>query len=146
MKPRQQLAMDLGRKIPGCVTGVDFGHGCLMVDNRIFAFTRADDSAALKLPEARIAGLIDEGEMHRLIMGRRTMREWVVVPNIMEPGNLPLLREAKAYVASLPQEKRRRSAKKSSKKEAKKVAAKKVEKTAAKAANKITKKTAGKTR
>jgi hypothetical protein len=64
----------------------------------------------------------------------------------MEPGNLPLLLEAKAYVASLPQEKRRIPAKKSSKKEAKKVAAKKVEKTAAKAATKITKKTAGKTR
>jgi hypothetical protein len=58
------------------------------------------------------------------------MREWVVVPNIMEPGNLPLLIEAKAYVASLPQEKRRRAAKKSSKK----------------AARKATKKATGKTR
>jgi hypothetical protein len=130
MKPRQQLAMDLGKKIPGCMTDVDSGHGCLMVDNRIFAFTRADDSAALKLPEARIAELILEGEMYNLIMGKRTMREWVVVPNIMEPGNLPLLIEAKAYVASLPQEKRRRAAKKSSKK----------------AARKATKKATGKTR
>ena len=130
MKPRQQLAMDLVKKIPGCMVDVDSGHGCLMVDNRIFAFTRADDSAALKLPEARIAELMAEGEMYNLIMGKRTMREWVVVPNIMEPGNLPLLIEAKAYVASLPQEKRRRAAKKSSKK----------------AARKATKKATGKTR
>src|SRR5215475_4833285 len=99
MKPRQQLAIDLGKKISGSVVGVDFGHGCLMVDNKIFAFTRADESAALKLPEARIAKLIVDSEMHHLTMGKRTMREWVVVPNIIVPGNMPLLREAKAYVA-----------------------------------------------
>lgn len=29
-----------------------------MIDNRIFAFTRPDESAALKLPEDRIAGLL----------------------------------------------------------------------------------------
>jgi hypothetical protein len=129
MKLRQQLAMDLGKKIPGCMADINSGHGCLMVDNRIFAFTRADDSAALKLPEARIAELIVQGEMYNLIMGKRTMREWVVVPNIMEPGNLPLLIEAKAYVASLPQEKRRRTAKKSSKEVAKKATKKATGKT-----------------
>ena len=52
---------------------------------------------------------------------------------MIAPGNLPLLLEAKAYVASLPQEKRRKSAKKSSKKAAKK--------TAVKAAKKVMKKT-----
>ena len=57
MKPRQQLAIDLGNRISGSVVGTDFGHGCLMVDNKIFAFTRTDESAALKLPEARIAEL-----------------------------------------------------------------------------------------
>jgi hypothetical protein len=138
MKPRQQLAIDLGKKISGSVVGVDFGHGCLMVDNKIFAFTRSDESAALKLPEARIAELIVDGEMQHLTMGKRTMREWIVVPNIIVPGNLPLLLEAKAYVASLPQEKRRKPAKKSSKKAAKK--------TAAKATKKATKKKATKKR
>jgi hypothetical protein len=128
MNLRQQLAADLGKKISGSVVGVDFGHGCLMVDNKIFAFTRPDESAALKLPESRIAELIADGEMYNLTMGKRTLREWVVVPNIIAPGNLPLLLEAKAYVASLPQEKRRKPAKKSSKKATKKAAAKTVKK------------------
>jgi hypothetical protein len=138
MKPRQQLAVDLGRRIPGSIVGVDFGHGCLMVDNKIFAFTRADESAALKLPEARISELITDGEMHNLTMGKRTMREWIVVPNIIAPGNLPLLLEAKAYVASLPQEKRRKPAKKSSKKAAKKSIAKTAKKATKKKATKKT--------
>ena len=133
MNLRQQLAADLGKRIPGSAVGVDFGHGCLMVDNKIFAFTRADESAALKLPEARIAELIVDGEMQHLTMGKRTMREWVVVPNIIAPDNMRLLLEAKAYVATLPEEERRGAAKKSSKKAAKK--------TAAKAAKKATKKT-----
>jgi len=104
-----------------------------MIDNRIFAFTRPDESAALKLSEARIGELIaDDSELQLLIMGNRTMREWVVVPNIAAPSNLNLLLEAKAYVGSLPKEERRKPAKKSSKKAAKK--------TAAKAAKKATKK------
>jgi hypothetical protein len=55
-------------------------------------------------------------------MGERTMREWVVIPNIAAPQNLKLLREAMTYVASLPRTERR---KKTSKKAApKKIATK----------------------
>ena len=128
MNLRQQLAADLGKKISGSTVGVDFGHGCLMVDNKIFAFTRADESAALKLPEPRIAELITDGEMHHLTMGKRTMREWVVIPNIAAPGNLSLLHEAKAYVASLPKEDRRKPTKKSSKQAGTKTAKKAIKK------------------
>src|SRR6185437_2806618 len=120
MNLRQQLAADLAGRVSGSTVGTDFGHGCLMIDNKIFAFTRPDESAALKLPEARIAGLVSNGEICHLTMGKRTMREWVVVPNIAAPGNLELLQEAMAYVASLPKEERRRPAKKSSKKAVKK--------------------------
>ena len=92
-----------------------------MIDNKIFAFTRSDESAALKLPEDRIAGLVSDGEIRHLTMGKRTMREWVVIPNIAAPGNLKLLHEAMAFVASLPKDNRRKPAKRSSKKAAKKV-------------------------
>jgi hypothetical protein len=129
MNLRQQLAEDLGKKISGSTVGVDFGHGCLMVDNKIFAFTRTDESAALKLPESRIEELLSDGEMHHLTMGKRTMREWVVIPEIATPHNLKLLKEAMAYVASLPNTERRRPAKKSSKKAAKKTTKKAVRKT-----------------
>ena len=69
MNLRQQLAADLGKKISGSTVGVDFGHGCLMIDNKIFAFTRKDESAAIKLPEDRIAELIADGEIRHLTMG-----------------------------------------------------------------------------
>ena len=121
MNLRQQLAADLAGRISGSTVGIDFGHGCLMIDNKIFAFTRPDESAALKLPEARIAELVSDGEIRHLSMGKRTMREWVVIPNIAVPGNLKLLREAMAYVATLPQKERRKPTKKSSKKAVKKV-------------------------
>jgi len=121
MNLRQQLAADLAGRISGSTVGIDFGHGCLMIDNNIFAFTRPDESAALKLPEARIAELVSDGEIRHLSMGKRTMREWVVIPNIAVPGNLKLLREAMAYVATLPQKERRKPTKKSSKKAVKKV-------------------------
>jgi len=120
MNLRQQIAADLGRRIPGSTVSQKSGHGALEVEGKVFAFTRPDESAALKLPEARIAELIADGEIRHLVMGKRTMREWVVIPNIAAPGNLNLLLEAKAYVARLPKEDRRKSAKKSSKKAVKK--------------------------
>jgi len=120
MNLRQQLAADLARQISGSTVGIDFGHGCLMIDNKIFAFTRPDESAALKLPESRIAELLALGEIRHLTMGKRTLREWVVLPDIATPGNLNLLREAKAYVASLPKQDRRKPAKRAAKKVTKK--------------------------
>jgi len=134
MNLRQQLAVDLAQRISGSTAGIDRGHGCLMIDNKIFAFARPDESAALKLPEARIAELIaTDSEIQLLVMGKRTMREWVVIPQISAPGNLRLLLEAKAYVASLPKEERRRMAKKSSKKAVKKTIATTTKKTTKKA-------------
>ncbi len=117
MNLRQQIAADLAKRISGCTLGVDMGHGCLMIDNKIFAFTRADESGALKLPEARIAELVTDGEIRHLTMGKRTMREWVVVPDMQRPGNLPLLFEAKAYVATLPKQERRRHSRRNLKKQ-----------------------------
>jgi hypothetical protein len=121
MTPRQQLATDLGGKITGCTVGLKFGRGALEVDSKVFAFTMRDESAAVKLPAARIAELLDDSEIRHLRMGERTMREWVVVPNIAAaPDNLRLLREATSYVASLPKTERRKPAKKAARKAAKK--------------------------
>ncbi len=120
MNLRQQLAIDLSSRIPGCTVGLKFGHASLEVDDKIFAFTRPDESAALKLPAARIAELVAGGEGHQLRMGERTMREWVVIPNIAAPHHLRLLHEARAYVASLPRTERRRAPARTAKKAAKK--------------------------
>jgi len=142
MNLRQQLAADLAQRISGSTAGIDRGHGCLMIGNRIFAFTRPDESAALKLPAPRIAELLSDGEIRYLVMGQRTMREWVVIPNIAAPANLPLLHEAMDFVASLPETKRSKPATKSSKKAAKKTPKKATEKIAKKAAKKTVKKAA----
>lgn len=121
MNLRQQLAADLGSKIPGCAVSQKFGHGSLEVEGKVFAFTRTDESAALKLPQNRIASLIGNGEIRHLTMGERTMREWLVIPNIAAPKNIGLLHEAMVYVASLPKDERRKPTKKVPKKVAKKV-------------------------
>jgi len=62
-----------------------------------------------------------------LRMGKRSMREWLVIPESDSPATLKLLREAKAFVESLPVSKRKPAAKKSAAKKAssKKLAAKK---------------------
>ena len=129
MNLRQQLAEDLGRKISGCSVGTMFGHGSLVIDDKVFAFTRSDDSAALKLPATRIAELLVDGEIRHLRMGERKMREWVVVPNIAAPQNLKLLHEAMSYVASLPKDERRKTKTKPAAKKAVRKAAKKAAKT-----------------
>ena len=111
MNLRREIAEDLHRRLPGCTLGWKFGHASLQVGEKVFAFTRPDESAAVKLPVERISTLIEGGEIHHLKMGQRTMREWVVIPNIGAPENLPLLREAMKYVASLPKTAKKKTTK-----------------------------------
>ena len=111
MNLRREIAEDLHRRLPGCTLGWKFGHASLQVDGKVFAFTRPDESAAVKLPAERIAALIEVGEIHHLKMGERTMREWAVIPCIAAPENMPLLREAMSYVASLPKAAKKKTAK-----------------------------------
>ena len=86
MNLRQQLAADLAGRISGSTAAIDHGHGCLMIDNRIFAFTRPDESAALKLPEDRIAELISDGEIRHLIMGKRLLEMQINSARNVEEG------------------------------------------------------------
>ncbi len=90
------------------------GHASFEVGGKVYCFVTRDGSLAMKLPEARIAPLLEDGEARRLCMGSRAMREWLVVPESGSAATLKLLREAKAYVASLPvKTKRKPGAKKS---------------------------------
>jgi hypothetical protein len=68
----------------------------------------------MKLPQSRIEPLLESGDGRLLRMGKRTMREWVVVPESASAATVHLLRDAKAFVDSLPKmPKRKPSAKKS---------------------------------
>src|SRR5579872_5298146 len=78
-------------------------HGaCFMTQKKVFAFTRPN-GVAVKLPEEKSQELVDAGTASFLVMGKRTMREWVVVnhedPRMWEK-DLGLFRESIAFVVS----------------------------------------------
>lgn len=70
---------------------------------KIFAFTRPE-GVALKLPEARIAQLVESRDASFLVMGKKTMREWVLL-RYTGPGDYlqdgKVFAEAMEFVASL---------------------------------------------
>jgi hypothetical protein len=70
---------------------------------KIFAFTRPD-GVAMKLPQERIAQLVESRDASFLVMGTKTMREWVLM-RYYEPGEYmkdgELFNEAMKFVASL---------------------------------------------
>jgi hypothetical protein len=70
---------------------------------KIFAFTRPE-GVAMKLPEERIARLVESRDASFLVMGTKTMREWVLV-RYSKPGEFmqdgKLFEEAMEFVASL---------------------------------------------
>lgn len=70
---------------------------------KIFAFTRPE-GVAMKLPEARIAQLMESRDASFLVMGTKTMREWALL-RYNKPGEFmqdrKLFEEAMSFVASL---------------------------------------------
>ena len=70
---------------------------------KIFAFTRPE-GVAMKLPEERIARLVETRDASFLVMGTKTMREWVLL-RYSTPGDYlkdgKLFEEALNFVASL---------------------------------------------
>ncbi len=79
-------------------TGVMFTIG-----GKVVAFTRPA-GIALKLPEARIRELIETRDASFLVMGTKTMREWVLM-HYASPGDYlkdgRLFEEAMRFVASV---------------------------------------------
>jgi hypothetical protein len=73
------------------------------IGTKIFAFTRPD-GVAMKLPEVRIAKLLEIRDASFLVMGTKTMREWVLL-RYSSPGDYlkdgKLFGEALNFVASL---------------------------------------------
>lgn len=73
------------------------------IGTKIFAFTRPE-GVAMKLPEVRIAKLTEIRDASFLVMGTKTMREWVLL-RYSSPGDYrkdgKLFGEAMDFVASL---------------------------------------------
>lgn len=65
----------------------------------MFAFC-AKGSLIVKLPQSRVAALIEEGKGQPCVMGRRTMREWVIIGPEWESEWLPITIESKRFVSA----------------------------------------------
>jgi hypothetical protein len=116
---RQATAARLAGRLPGLEVNWKFGHASFETDDgKVFCFINRDGDLAMKLPAGRIELLVSEGHAVPLRMGKRTMREWVVVPVSESSETLQLLKSARVWVESLPKDARPRkpAAKKSVKK------------------------------
>jgi hypothetical protein len=96
----RELAALLVGEIPGTGVQEKFGNLSFSVGGKVFGFTRGDEAVVLKLPAARVMQLMEERGAKQLRMGKRVMKEWVVVER-GEPGwrgELKLVREAVEFV------------------------------------------------
>src|SRR5258708_34994967 len=77
-------------------------HATFLIKKKVFAFTRSSGpGVALKLPREKIAALLHRKDITQLTMGKRTMKEWIVIDHPKPTDykkDLALLKEAKAFV------------------------------------------------
>ncbi|HTH53310.1 MAG TPA: hypothetical protein VL495_05135 [Edaphobacter sp.] len=93
--------------LPGITEKKTETHVTFLAGTKIFAFSRGGDGSgvALKLPRERIAQLLKRKEMATLTMGKRTMKEWVLLDHKKLTDyskDLDLFREAMEFVSSAP--------------------------------------------
>ncbi len=98
---REVLAAMLA-KMPRVVIGKKLNSMNFTVGKKVFAFTKGD-GVVMKLPPETVRKLVDAGAATLLIMGKRVMKEWVVIrhpnPNDFKK-DLGLFKEAMAFVAA----------------------------------------------
>jgi hypothetical protein len=88
--------------IPGVVVGEKFNATNFTIRDKVFAFTK-DGGMVLKLPPETVKELIKSRTASLLVMGKRTMKEWVVI-RYKNPTDarkhLALFQQAIDYVSS----------------------------------------------
>jgi hypothetical protein len=88
--------------LPGAEVNGKFGGASFFTGGKVFAFSRPK-GLVLKLPAETIASLIATREAQHLVMGKRVMREWALLPLAAREGyagEVPLLKAAMAFVRS----------------------------------------------
>lgn len=87
---------------PGVDWGRMFGTIGLRVRGKVFAVAVHDGGLMVKIPAARAAERMAAGEVRRMVMAGREMREWVVAA-LDAPDALwtSLLEEAHAYLDAI---------------------------------------------
>ena len=75
----ERVAEDFDHE-PDVVLGTMFRSPGLRVGSKIFAFLGSRGQLIVKLPNDRAGELVEAGIAERVVMGTRTMREWVAFP------------------------------------------------------------------
>jgi hypothetical protein len=88
-------------KMPRVVVGKKMNSMNFSIGKKVFGFTKGD-GVVLKLPPETVKRVVDTGTAALLVMGKRTMKEWVVIrhrnPNDFKK-DLRLFKEAMVFVA-----------------------------------------------
>jgi hypothetical protein len=87
-------------RLGGAEVTQKFGNASFSISGKVFAFTRPD-GLVLKLPADILAQVLAEREAGDLVMGKRVMREWVLLRMKDAEGyrdELDLLRAAMDFV------------------------------------------------
>ena len=101
--PRLIAALSsLLRPLPDVTEEKTETHATFLIGRKVFAFTRnSGPGVALKLPNERIAALLQRDNITLLTMGKRTMKEWIVIEHPTPADykkDLALFKEAMAFV------------------------------------------------
>ncbi len=91
--------------LPGVTEEKTEKHVTFLVNKKFFAFTRSGEGGgvAIKLPKERIAELLHRKEISPLTMGKRTMKEWILLDHAVPVSykkDLALFKEAIIFVLS----------------------------------------------
>ena len=91
--------------VPGVTEEKTDSHATFLAGKKVFAFTRGGGrrGVVLKLPQDRIAELLQREEVSPLTMGKRTMKEWVLLDHDRPASykkDVGLFKEAMAFVSS----------------------------------------------
>lgn len=102
-----QIAEDFVQE-PDVAMATMFRSPGLRVGGKIFAFLGHDGELIVKLPKDQAGKFVDAGTAKEVVMGKRTMREWVAFPAGGDRAATLTLwrnvaREAHQYVDSLRQ-------------------------------------------
>lgn len=79
---------------PDVAVGTMFRSPGLRVGGKIFAFLGHEGELIVKLPSDRVGELVAAGTAEQVVMGKRTMREWITLPDLGDrAATLALWRE-----------------------------------------------------
>ena len=102
------ILIELLQPLPDVVVTTKLTSTNFTAKSKVFAFTKGD-GVVVKLPPQTVTRLISDQQAELLVMGKRTMKEWVVI-HYRTPADckkhLPLFTEAKMY-ASAPKLRKR---------------------------------------